>query len=95
VDIKTTFERPDGSNGREVPRRGSERPPSLGETLTRVLLLASKNTSDTARRYADLTIKPQVGGIGFLEFHQIDAAREAGRAAVRRAIADIPAAPTA
>jgi predicted acylesterase/phospholipase RssA len=82
VDVKTSFERPPQAD-RPVH---SERPPSLGETLTRVLLLGSQNTSESARRHANLIIKPRVGGIGLLEFHQLDAAREAGRAAAREAL---------
>jgi NTE family protein len=87
VDVKATFERsPDGAR-----RTGAPRPPSLGETLTRVLLLGSANTSDAARRHADLVVKPRAEGVGLLEFHQLDAAREAGRAAAREALEDAPA----
>jgi NTE family protein len=43
-----------------------------------VLLLGSANTSEAARRDADLVIKPRPDGVGLLEFHQLDAAREAG-----------------
>jgi predicted acylesterase/phospholipase RssA len=57
----------------------------LGETLTRVLLLGSANTSDAARRHADLVIKPRADGVGLLELDQLDAAREAGRVAAREA----------
>ena len=51
-----------------------------------MLLLGSSNTSDAARRHADMVIKPRAEGVGLLEFHQIDAAREAGRAAAREAL---------
>ena len=54
------------------------RTPSLGETLARVLLLGSSNTSETARRHADWTITPRSEGVGLLEFHQLDQSREAG-----------------
>jgi NTE family protein len=64
----------------------SNRPPSLGETLTRVLLLGSSNTTEASRRHADLVISPRAPGVGLLEFHQIDAAREAGRAAAWAAL---------
>ena len=57
--------------------------PTLAETLTRVLLLGSANTSEAASRHADIVIRPRVAGIGLLEFHQLDAAREAGRAAAQ------------
>lgn len=86
VDVKASFEaspgeaQPDGESSREP------RTPGLGETLTRVLLMGSSNTSEAARRYADMVIKPRVEGVGLLEFHQIDAAREAGRAAAREAL---------
>jgi predicted acylesterase/phospholipase RssA len=85
VDVKPSAERlPDGGAPRHETR--PERTPSLGDTVTRVLLLGSANTSEAARRHADLVIKPRVEGIGLLEFHQIDAAREAGRAAARAAL---------
>jgi predicted acylesterase/phospholipase RssA len=73
VDVKPSSDR----SGDGVPRRqdvGPMRTPSIGETLTRVLLLGSADTSEAARRHADLAIKPRVDGIGFLEFHQLDAA---------------------
>ena len=93
VDVKASFDR------RREPaiRRASRRPaapdapakrartPSLGETLTRVLLLGSANTSQSGRQ-ADLVIRPQAVGVGLLEFHQLDVAREAGRAAAREAL---------
>ena len=92
VDVKATFERPagngKGANGTAPPRE--ERAPSLGETLTRLLLLASSNTSDAARKHAALTIKPRNDGMGLLEFHQIDRAREAGRVAAREALENTP-----
>ncbi len=106
VDVKVTFERTSGkrsTNGRPSnagarngrSRNGappSARPPSLSETLTRVLLLGSANTTDAARRHADLLITPRTDGVGLLEFHQLDAAREAGRAAAREALESAPAA---
>jgi EmrB/QacA subfamily drug resistance transporter len=87
VDVKATFERR-STRGQPSSDRASRALPSFGETLTRVLLLGSENTSESARRYADLTIRPRVDGVGFLEFHQLDAAREAGRAAVDVALAE-------
>jgi NTE family protein len=92
VDVKVTFERPEpgpaGARGRD------DRPlrlPSLNETLMRVLLLGSENTSEAARRHADLVIKPRAQGIGLLEFHQLDTAREAGQVAAREALERAPA----
>jgi NTE family protein len=94
VDVKATFEPSRGAGGNGAGRAAAERPPrppSLGETLTRVLLLGSANTSEAARRHADLVIKPRADGVGLLEFHQIDAAREAGRVAAREALEQMPA----
>ncbi|HEY4427140.1 MAG TPA: MFS transporter [Solirubrobacteraceae bacterium] len=84
VDVKATFDHGNG-DGAERPRRAGVAP-GLGETLTRVLLLGSANTSEAARRHADLVIKPRAEGVGLLEFHQLDAARESGRAAAREAL---------
>ncbi len=87
VDVKATLERPEpGPPTARTRDDRPPRPPSLGETLMRVLLLGSENTSEAARRHADLVIKPRVQGIGLLEFHQLDTAREAGRAAAREAL---------
>jgi EmrB/QacA subfamily drug resistance transporter len=91
VDVKATFDNGDRPSAPEEQPR-ERRPPSLGETLTRVLLLGSSDTSEEARRHADLVIKPRPDGVGLLEFHQIDAAREAGRVAAREALeAGLPA----
>ena len=91
VDIKTSFEgsgpRPAGA----IPaRERAPRVPAIGETLTRVLFMGSSNTSDAARRHADLIVKPHGAGIGLFEWHQIDRAREEGRAAAREALAKAP-----
>jgi predicted acylesterase/phospholipase RssA len=67
------------------------RVPGLAETLMRVLLLGSASTSEAALRHADLLITPRTPGIGLLEFHQLDRAREAGRAAARAVLDDPPA----
>jgi predicted acylesterase/phospholipase RssA len=106
VDVKASLDRQPGqrphasaegsSGGTRRRRPRTERPraerlPSLGETLARVLLLGSANTSDAARRHADLIIKPRAEGVGLLEFTQLDAAREAGRAAAREALERAPA----
>ena len=92
VDVKATPQRP--KNGPEGPRARVDRPPrppSLGETLTRLLQLGTGNTSLAARRHTDLVIKPRVEGVGLLEFDQLDTAREAGRAAAREALERAPA----
>jgi NTE family protein len=64
--------------------------PGLPETMARIALLSSANTDEAARRLADLTIRARVPGVGLLEFHQIDAAKEAGRAAALAALEDAP-----
>jgi predicted acylesterase/phospholipase RssA len=87
VDIKTSFE---GSAPRPTTRERPPRVPALGETLTRVLFMGSSDTSDAARRHADLIVKPHGAGIGLFEWHQIDRAREEGRAAAREALAKAP-----
>ena len=56
-----------------------------------MLLLGSENTTAAAQRHADLVIKPRVEGVGLLEFHQLDSAREAGRVAARGALERAPA----
>jgi EmrB/QacA subfamily drug resistance transporter len=92
VDVKAVPKRP--KNGPHGARRRDDRPPrppSLAQTLTRVLLLGSQNTSQAARRHADLVIRPHADGVGLLEFHQLDTAREAGRAAARQALERAPA----
>jgi NTE family protein len=84
VDVKAGVEH---GGRRSGPR---QRPPTIGETVMRVLLLGTANTSEAARRHADLLIKPQAEGVGLFEFHQIDAAREAGREAAREALEVAP-----
>lgn len=91
VDVKASVERPPRPAGRSAELPADElRTPSLGETLARVLLLGSTNTSESARRHADWTITPRSDGVGLLEFHQLDQAREAGRAAAREALENVP-----
>lgn len=50
-----------------------------------MLQLATADTTG-ADRHADLVIRAAVEGVGLLEFHQIDAAREAGRRAAWEAL---------
>jgi EmrB/QacA subfamily drug resistance transporter len=97
VDVKATHEQPAGrqptGSQPRLNRTDSERldrVPRLGETLVRVLSLGSANTSEAARRHADLVIKPRAEGVGLLEFHQLDLAVEAGRVAARAALEDAP-----
>ena len=91
VDVKATPRRQE--NGLAKARARNQRPPrppALGETLTRLLLLGSESTSQSARRHADLVIRPRTEGVGLLEFGQLDAARAAGRAAAREALERAP-----
>jgi NTE family protein len=95
VDVKATVERPPArsrgrADGEDSTSERELRTPSLGETLARVLLIGSRNTSESARRHADWTITPRNDGVGLLEFHQLDQAREAGRAAARAALEKVP-----
>jgi NTE family protein len=92
VDVKAAQGRPEhGPAGARVRDDRPPRPPSLGETLTRLLLLGSEDTSAAARRHADLVIEPRAQGVGLLEFGQLDTAREAGRVAAREALERTPA----
>jgi len=86
IDIKGNEERS------AHPTHSSRAPrlPSLPETMARIALLSSANTGESARRLADMTIPVHVPGVGLLEFHQIDAAREAGRLAASAALEDAP-----
>jgi NTE family protein len=95
VDVKAQVKRPPAgsrqrTNGDESGAERELRTPSLGETLARVLLIGSTNTSENARRHADWTITPRSEGVGLLEFHQLDQAREAGRIAAREALEKVP-----
>ncbi|HET7739712.1 MAG TPA: patatin-like phospholipase family protein, partial [Mycobacterium sp.] len=60
--------------------------PSIGETLMRVMLMGSRPGNPTDQIPATVTVMPDTRGIGLLEFHQIDAAREAGLQAGRAAV---------
>ena len=60
-------------------------PPSLPETLLRLVLLGSTD-SKAAGEQADLLISPDCEGTGLLEFHMIDRMVEAGRRAAREAL---------
>jgi predicted acylesterase/phospholipase RssA len=64
--------------------------PPLTDTLARIALLSSANTEESAQRHADMTIRVPVSGIGLLEFHQIDQARDAGRRAALAALEEAP-----
>jgi NTE family protein len=97
IDIKGGEERPRPSNPgaaggaqADAPAPHRRQLPSLPETMSRIALLSSANTDESARRLADLTVPVRVEGVGLLEFHQIDAAREAGRTAAHRILEGEP-----
>jgi NTE family protein len=96
VDVKGGEARPraeeagPGGAARELPEKRTLRVPSLPETMRRVALLSSANTTAAARSHADFTIEVRVPGVGLLEFHQIDEARTAGRLAASAALETPP-----
>jgi predicted acylesterase/phospholipase RssA len=61
--------------------------PSLGETLLRVMQIGNGSSALGPTAPATVTVMPDTRGIGLLEFHQIDEAREAGLQAGRAAVA--------
>ena len=67
-------------------RAGPPRMPSLPETMLRSILMGSAAELAAARQQAAIVVTPDTRGIGLFEFHQIDRAVEAGRAAGRAAI---------
>jgi EmrB/QacA subfamily drug resistance transporter len=95
IDIKGGEERQRPEQRPTVSSQPSVRPhrerlPSLPETMSRIALLSSASTDETARRLADMTIRVRVPGVGLLEFHQIDESRAAGRRAAREALDGAP-----
>lgn len=72
--------------GSTSSRATGERIPSLGETLMRIMQMADRQTTDDPSRIATVTVTPDTRGVGLLEFHQIDRAREAGRRAGEAAV---------
>nr|WP_256715335.1 MFS transporter [Mycobacterium colombiense] len=67
-----------------LPR--SPRVPNVVDTLMRTMTIGSAMASTAVLERADLAIHPDTSSIGFLEWHQIDRAREAGRVATREAL---------
>ncbi|MCV7198755.1 MFS transporter [Mycobacterium angelicum] len=77
-------------NGAPNSRHGKRlQVPGITDTLLRALTIGSGMASADVLAQADVVIQPNPGGIGFLEFHQIDRAREAGRMAARQALPQI------
>lgn len=56
---------------------GSPKVPGIGDTLMRTMTIGSQRGADAALSLAQVVIRPDTGAVGLLEFHQIDAAREA------------------
>ena len=99
VDVTARSE-PAAANGHQAGRRRARADwpwdddapmPTIGETITRLVLLGSVDTAEAARRHADLVVLPEDDGVGLLEFHMLDAMRAAGRRAARLALQDAPA----
>ncbi|ORB11520.1 hypothetical protein BST37_19210 [Mycobacterium noviomagense] len=63
--------------------------PSIVDTLMRTMTIGSAMATSAVLDHADLAIHPDTSSIGFLEWHQIDRAREAGRMATREALPQI------
>ncbi len=68
-------------------RPAGEGTPSLGETLLLVMQMGDRRPEGDRSDKATVTVVPDTTGIGLLEFHQIDHAREAGRQAGEAAVA--------
>jgi NTE family protein len=62
------------------------RVPRIVDTLMRTMTIGSAMASSEMLARVDVAIHPDTGGVGFLEWHQIDVAREAGRIATREAL---------
>lgn len=65
--------------------------PGIGDTLMRTMAISGQLAVESALAQVQVVIRPDIRAIGFLEFHQIDAAREAGRVAAREALPQIAA----
>src|SRR5262249_31364960 len=74
-------------------RSGPPRMPSLPETVLRAMLMGSATAIAAVRDQATVIVTPDTRGIGLFEFHQIDRAAEAGRAAGRAALEALAALP--
>ena len=95
IDIKGSDDR-GPSGGASAGRRQPVRAPAAGcrrcpRRWRASRCSAARTPDESARRHADLTIEMRVSGVGLLEFHQIDAARDAGRGAALAALENAPA----
>ena len=81
-----------GGSGRTRTSDGRPpRVPALGDTLMRTMMMAGGDSAPKADDVADLVLRPDSRGVGLLEFHQVDRAREAGREVTRAALPRISA----
>ncbi|WP_082277095.1 MFS transporter [Mycobacterium ostraviense] len=80
-----------GTGGGPHSAADTPRVPSIVDTLIRTMTIGSGMASTAELARADLAIRPDVSKVGFLEFHQIDQAREAGRIATRELLPQIMA----
>jgi NTE family protein len=71
----------------KTPR--TPRVPNVVNPLMGTMTIGSAMATSTVLAQADLAIHPDTRSIGFLEWHQIDRAREAGRIATREALPHI------
>jgi predicted acylesterase/phospholipase RssA len=69
----------------------SPRVPNVVDTLMRTMTIGSAMASSAVLAQADFAIHPDTSSVGFLEWHQIDRAREAGRIATHEALPQIMA----
>lgn len=65
------------------------RVPNLIDTLMRTMTIGSAMASSSVLAQADLAIHVDISSIGFLEWHQIDRARDIGRIATLEALPQI------
>ncbi|SPM36873.1 transmembrane transport protein [Mycobacterium rhizamassiliense] len=79
----------DASPASPTQSGGPPRVPGIAETLMRTMMMGSGLAAATTLSQADAVIRPSTRGVGLLEFHQIDQAREAGRIATRDALPEI------
>jgi predicted acylesterase/phospholipase RssA len=64
--------------------------PALSETIVRCMMFASADTAAAARDHAQLVIRPEVSGIGLLDWRRLPEMRAAGIAAARKALQEKP-----
>ncbi|MBY0441169.1 MAG: MFS transporter, partial [Mycobacteriaceae bacterium] len=68
---------------------GIPKVPNIVDTLIRTMTISSEMASDAQLARADIAIQPDASEVGFLEFHQIDRAREVGQLATRAVLPHI------